>query len=187
MQKIPRFDAAIDHDDEGGVCLLDENNHEALNVRYEAIEPEVIKTDYENNVNALGPYPPLPSKKLSEVDSEASELVSLASKLGLSSDGDSESVTSERTARADSTISSPRKAWENGEGSKALFPHPTSSVTGSTAPSEFSVEQHDHQMESVEGINLLNTRFWDPASRDWNPERFYDTVTQRYYCPFVCE
>jgi hypothetical protein len=42
-------------------------------------------------------------------------------------------------------------------------------------------------MEQEHGINLMRTRFWDPMSTDWNPEKFYDFVISKYHCPFVCE
>ncbi|CAN9119496.1 unnamed protein product [Alternaria alternata] len=54
-------------------------------------------------------------------------------------------------------------------------------------PSEFSVSAHDEAMEHAHGPNLFRDRFWDPMSSDWNPERFYDSIVNKYYCPFVCE
>lgn len=190
MQKIGKYDAAHDDEEGGGVSLLDDNDYEAQNPEWGVIQPEVLENDLENNPNVWGDYPPLSSKSKTvtreDVDTE------LSSKLGtMLMDGDSESVTTGSTVNGNSQPTKP-PAWSNGKTTKTLFPKshnraPSSVATSSVAQSDFSVEQYDRRMDVTEGINLLNTRFWDPASRDWNPDRFYDTVTQAYYCPFVCE
>ena len=53
--------------------------------------------------------------------------------------------------------------------------------------SEWSVEQHDREVEKQHGVNLFDTRFWDPSSPDWLSERFFNGLVHKYYCPFVCE
>ncbi|KAF1836292.1 hypothetical protein BDW02DRAFT_616512 [Decorospora gaudefroyi] len=76
------------------------------------------------------------------------------------------------------------KAWggHNGKSSSAvLFPN------AKPTPTEFSVVTHDQAMEQEHGMNIMQTRFWDPMSTDWMPEKFFDAVLDQYYCPFVCE
>jgi hypothetical protein len=78
------------------------------------------------------------------------------------------------------------KVWNNRSGTSTyavLFPD----AKPNPAPSEFSISAHDEAMEQEHGINIMRTRFWDPMSSDWNPEKFYDSVMSKYYCPFVCE
>jgi hypothetical protein len=181
MQKISEFDAAIDEDDEGGVSLLDGGNNEALDFDYKAIEPEVTETPIQNPA-AYGPYPPLPSSR-----NPNSAYGELSSRLGgVSLDDDNDSVAMASTIGGDSAISSTNQtitAWNKGGSARTLFPH----AKPTPAPSEWSVQHHDQQMEATQGINIMKTRFWDPVSKHWNPERFYDTILQRYHCPFVCE
>lgn len=45
----------------------------------------------------------------------------------------------------------------------------------------------DQQTEEEHGANIFNTRFWDPLAKAWNPNRFYNSVIQKYFCPFRCE
>ncbi|KAF1945915.1 hypothetical protein EJ02DRAFT_509057 [Clathrospora elynae] len=76
------------------------------------------------------------------------------------------------------------KVWGSRSGksmSSVLFPNAKST------PSVFSVSAHDEAMDKQHGINIMRTRFWDPMSSDWNPEKFYDSVVNKYSCPFVCE
>lgn len=54
-------------------------------------------------------------------------------------------------------------------------------------PKDFSILAHDAAMEQEHGINILRSRFWDPMSTDWNPEKFYDAIVGKYYCSFICE
>jgi hypothetical protein len=78
------------------------------------------------------------------------------------------------------------KVWDNRNGksmSKTLFPN----AKPNSPASEFSIAAHDQSMEQEHGINIMRTRFWDPISSDWNPEKFYDSVIGKYHCPFVCE
>jgi hypothetical protein len=78
------------------------------------------------------------------------------------------------------------KVWDNHNGksmSTTLFPN----AKPNPPASEFSLSAHDQSMEKEHGINIMRTRFWDPISSDWNPEKFYDSVIGKYHCPFVCE
>ncbi|KAF2643819.1 hypothetical protein P280DRAFT_466555 [Massarina eburnea CBS 473.64] len=67
--------------------------------------------------------------------------------------------------------------------SEHLFPD----ACPSPPPSVFSIDRHDEQMNKDHGINILKTRFWDPLSGDWNPERFFNSIISKYFCPFPCE
>jgi hypothetical protein len=91
-------------------------------------------------------------------------------------------------AQGSSTSSSNRevKVWGSRKGksvSSVLFPN----ARPRAPPSDFSISAHDEAMEHAHGFNILCNRFWDPMSTDWNPERFYDSIVNKYYCPFVCE
>ena len=185
LQKIAKFDAAQDFEEEGGVGLddmMDGDDHDARRVEYEAIKPEDTGED---QVVHPGPYPPLPSQK----GSVASDLTSTLRRLstGGSASG-SGTVVGSTEGNGDEDIlatSSPirrRKPWA-GRSSKKLFPE----AKPTPVPSEFSIAAHDQQMEEKHGINIMSTRFWDPLSVDFNPERFFEAVTQKYLCPFPCE
>jgi hypothetical protein len=52
---------------------------------------------------------------------------------------------------------------------------------------DFSISAHDAAMEQEHGINIMRSRFWDPMSTDWDPEKFYDAIVGKYHCPFICE
>ena len=98
------------------------------------------------------------------------------------------SSTQISTGHESNTTSTNRqlKVWGSRNGksaSKVLFPD----AKPTPVPSEFSVAAHDEAMEQSHGLNIMRTRFWDPKSSDWNPERFYDAVVCKYNCPFICE
>ncbi|KAE8849349.1 hypothetical protein PTNB73_04900 [Pyrenophora teres f. teres] len=210
-QKTSKYEAAVDYEEEGGIDLDDdplEDEGEMDEVMFKAIKPHT-STDAPPTSTFVGQYPPLPkhSSLANEVDHE------IASSLGgMSLDGDGVSDTStvvgshaaaiSRTESARSTYtpagfstgqgtsvtSSERepKVWGDRKGKSTiamLFPNAKPKPT----PSEFSVSAHDVAMEEEHGINILRTRFWDPMSSDWNPEKFFDSFINKYYCPFVCE
>ncbi|KAF2686662.1 hypothetical protein K458DRAFT_429632 [Lentithecium fluviatile CBS 122367] len=182
MQKISKFDAAQDYEEEGGIDVndvLDDNEDEAKRVRYDAIQPEATPVE----VTHLGSYPPLPSQ------SGASSITASMGRmsLGRASEtvvGSENGSAAESSTKGTSTSSGRQlKPWA-GRTSAKLFP----GAKPTPPPCEFSIEHHDHQMEQEHGINIMNTRFWDPRSPgDFNPERFYDSVIQLYFCPFICE
>ena len=76
------------------------------------------------------------------------------------------------------------KPWTGRDAARELFPQakPTPQPF-----KKYTIESHDQQMKHENGINIMTTRFWDPLSGEWNAERFYNGVIQRYFCPFVCE
>ncbi|EMD60479.1 hypothetical protein GGP41_000795 [Bipolaris sorokiniana] len=82
--------------------------------------------------------------------------------------------------------SSPRlKAWvsrKEKSSAATLFPD-----VKPNPPKDFSISAHDAAMVQEHGINILRSRFWDPMSTDWNPEKFYDAIVGKYHCPFICE
>jgi hypothetical protein len=190
LQKIAKFDAAQDFEEEGGVGIndiLNDDEHDAREVDYEAIKPEHLP---EEPVSHPGPYPPLPSQKgcASSIASDLTHVIghmslgdgplsSSATVVG-STDGDGDVENYATTSASGRQV----KPW-SGRSSKKLFPE----AIPTPAPSEFSIALHDQQMEQEHGINIMKTRFWDPLSVDFNPERFYEAVTQKYLCPFPCE
>lgn len=177
MQKISKYDAAVDNAEEGGIDLLGNDDHVALDVEYAAIKPDLPEHG-SDTPQSCGSYPPLPSKP----KKNGQAIDDLTAKLrGVSLRSESESVQGENSkSRRGSTALG---AWKGGKSAGTLFP----SASATPAPSEWSIEHHDRQMEEEQGINIMTTRFWDPTSGDFNPERFYDTVLQVYYCPFICE
>lgn len=180
MQKISKFDAAVDTEEEGGINLLDQADDEVQNVTYPALKAEVLESSaglYQN----LEPYPPLPAKVMTSGD--GSELTSRLQKVSLGGQSPSAAASTTMDVQSSSPATRAVKAWGNGDAASTLFPNAPSTH----AVSEWSVEGHDRLMEKEQGINIFNTRFWDPQSPDWNPERFYDSVLNKYYCPFVCE
>jgi hypothetical protein len=178
--KQAKFEAAHgDFEEEGGVCLdnpLDKDEEEE--VRFAAIQPEVQATP------VYTPYPPLPSqaRALGYVVDE------VASSIGAMSvnDDDGASTLVEGRSAASTPTARKERIWVDRNGkpaSSALFPN----AKATPAPKDFSIAAHDEQMEREHGINIMKTRFWDSLSTDWNPERFYDSVIDKYNCPFVCE
>ncbi|KAH9867040.1 hypothetical protein IAQ61_007631 [Plenodomus lingam] len=201
-QKTSKYDAAVDYEEEGGVEL--EGNplevDDAIGeVKFAALKPDTPPETPLSQAFAV-PYPPLPSqvnKGWYEIassigdmsitdDSEVSiirpsaaatfpSLNGASSRAGSSVQGSSVAFTSRRP-----------KAWGSRAGKTAtniLFPH----AKPTPAPSDFSILAHDEAMEDQKGINIMRTRFWDPMSSDWNPEKFYDSVLNKFACPFVCE
>ena len=172
--KQAKFVAAHDFEDEGGILLDDPlgKDEEIEDVKFAAIQPDVSDMP---SPDMHSPYPPLPSQtraSYSNVDAVASTIgtMSISSKEGAGSTASGRQL----------------KVWgeRNGKStSSALFPN----AKPTPVSKEFSIAAHDEQMERDHGINIMRTRFWDPQSPDWNPERFYDSVVSKYNCPFVCE
>jgi len=84
-----------------------------------------------------------------------------------------------RSGSADKTMST----WKSGSSSKQIFPDakPTP-VTADWQAVIDAKKQQDHKS------NLLAYQFWNPAHRDYNPERFFNPILEEYRCPFpVCE
>ncbi|EDU42988.1 hypothetical protein PtrSN002B_002288 [Pyrenophora tritici-repentis] len=202
-QKTSKYEAAVDYEEEGGIDLDDDpldDDGEMDKVMFKAMKPNT-PVDAPPTSAFVGQYPPLPS--------QAAEFEIASSLGGMSLDGDDVSDTStvigSQTAlsRADSARSTytPRgfsaagssvasdrepKVWGDRKGKSTiakLFPNAKPKPT----PSEFSIIAHDEAMEHEHGINIMRTRFWDPMSSDWNPDKFFDSFINKYNCPFVCE
>ncbi|KAF2015050.1 hypothetical protein BU24DRAFT_482563 [Aaosphaeria arxii CBS 175.79] len=169
MQKTSRYEAAVDNDDEGGINIMDEPDHEPVDLDFEVMKPHVPEGS--NNFEKHLPYPPLPGQSSQAFNALAAKL----NKATLEEN--------ERVAAGESSRQAVKTMW-GGPTARKLFPQAASSTV---APSEYSVEQLDRQKESEYGINILDTRFWDPDCEAWNPQRFIDPVTLKYWCPFVCE
>lgn len=174
-QKISKFDAAVDRDEKGGVNILDDEEA-AREVPIKALVPEIPEESLNIPIHP-GPYPLLPSKGKASVTSE------LSSALGKVSISGDEYHMAPGTPNV--TPSKQLKIWDSGKTSELLFGKEKAKAK---APSSvFSIETHDSQMEIQLGINIMSSRFWDPISDDWNPERFLNPLTQQYACPFNCE
>ncbi|KAF3046966.1 hypothetical protein E8E12_009613 [Didymella heteroderae] len=191
--KQAKFEAAHgDFEEEGGICLgnpLDRD--EEVEVSFAALQPDEV---HETPVHT--PYPPLPSQARAS-SYHVDEVASTIGALSVNDDDGTSTVVGARSSAAPSVYGSStyaaststarkEKIWVDRNGksaSSALFPN----AKPTPAPEEFSIAAHDEQMEREHGINIMKTRFWDPLSIDWNPERFYDSVIDKYNCPFVCE
>jgi hypothetical protein len=206
LQKQEKYEAAVDHEEEGGVdlggAIFDDENIEDVN--FKAIEPDEPSDPIVTW--SAGPYPPLPSK--------TSSLTSALGGLSLTGDELESTTTTGVNSRLSSPVEAPfsaqssrghatrqvssthgsiststthqPKAWGARDGkstSSTLFP----GAKPTPVPSEFSIAAYDDRMEQQRGPHMMKSRFWDPQSPDFNPERFYDAVLQKYYCPFVCE
>jgi len=212
QQKTSKFEAAVDCEEEGGVNLEDTmfEDEGIEEVQFKAIKPDT-PPDTPLSPAALGPYPPLPSQISSASSSHSSDLASTLGGLSLSGESETSTVVNSpisspvaatfpaaslhrasvdqtSTTQGSTTASSSRqpKVWGSRVGkttSDVLFP----GAKPTPVPSEFSIEAHDNRMEQEHGLNIMRSRFWDPLSNDFNPERFYDSVMSKYYCPFVCE
>ena len=179
MQKTAQYDAAVDTEEEGGVNLLDQDEDLAHNVDFPIIKPDGAECAVEEP-QATGHFPPLPTGQSKDSVDADSNLSTTLQGMSIASDTASDTTSSTLVG---SPQSQPVKAWGAGSTSKKLFPD----AKATPAPSIWSVEEHDRSLEKQQGINILTTHFWDPASKDWNPDRFYDSVLSKYFCPFVCE
>ena len=69
--------------------------------------------------------------------------------------------------------------WASGATSKSLFPG--ARATPPAADWEHRLkekEEKDHKS------NFLHLQFWNPTHEDYDAERFYDPMTEKYKCPF---
>lgn len=197
FQKQSKYDAAVDHEVEGGVGLCDSSfdNDEIEDVQFKAIMPDT-PPDTPVSLAAMGSYPLLPSQTNKTFGIMPSKIASAIGNLSLGGvSEESTLVSSPRTeAFTDSlhatpmTVSSTRqpKVWGCRDGkpiSNVLFPDAKPNQTSN----EYSIAAYNDMTDQRDNINIMETRFWDPMSDDWNPERFYDSIINKYYCPFVCE
>ncbi|KAH5047925.1 hypothetical protein HBI23_230290 [Parastagonospora nodorum] len=205
-QKQAKFEAAIDCDEqEGGVSLGDQifDDEEIEDVKFQAIKPD---TPPYTPVH-LGTYPPLPSQ-MNSVGPTKSDISSLLDQLSMTADleasatvvnspvglstaatfpvGSSQGSSSRQVSSAAASKNLQSKVWSSRDGksaSSALFP----GAKPTPVTEDFSIVAHDENMKQEHGANIMRTRFWDPDSSDWTPDRFFDVAISQYYCPFVCE
>ena len=211
QQKVAKFEAAVDIEEEGGVNLEDDifDDEKIDEVQFKAIKPDSPPDSLLSPATA-GPYPPLPTQ-LRNASATHSDLASTLGRMSLCGESETSTIVNSpvaspiaATCPADSfqkdsvcqvsttqgsiAASSNRqpKVWGSRVGKTAsdvLFP----GAKATPVPKEFSIAAHDDRIEQEHGLNIMRTRFWDPLSSDFNPERFYDSVMSKYYCPFVCE
>lgn len=195
--KQAKFEAAHgDFEEEGGILLDNplDGDEEIDDVNFAALQPD--KPDASSLSDIAVPFPPLPSqarKSSYNVD----ELASIIDTMSVTNDDDTSTVVgsynpappsacASSTYAGSTTSGRQLKIWGGRNGktaSSTLFPN----AKPTPVAEEFSIAAHDEQMERDHGINIMKTRFWDPQSPDWNPERFYDSFISKYNCPFVCE
>ncbi|KAF2452086.1 hypothetical protein P171DRAFT_479096 [Karstenula rhodostoma CBS 690.94] len=185
MQKISQYDASLDHEDEGGVGIenvLEHEDEDAKAVNHPAIQPDSVQDD----VPHTEPWP-----ALSAQGKDATRSSTITSRMGRMSLGGSDadtvvssgSHTMQDSAAPNQSSRRQVKAW-GGRSAKELFPQ----AKLTAAPEkEFSIEAVDEKMEHDHGANIFNTRFWDPLAREWSPDRFFNGLIEKYFCPFMCE
>ncbi|USP78405.1 uncharacterized protein yc1106_05679 [Curvularia clavata] len=192
-QKTSRSHAAVVDDDvEGGVRLDDPlgDRAEMESIEYEAIRPDT-PPEIPPTEASFGPYPPLPSQYAKAKSGGGSEATLSLGNLSITDKDDtqSEAATVKGSMSLVSTATPsthPSKAWSGRKGkSSAVILFPNAKATA--PPKEFSLAAHDQVMEQGHGINIMRTRFWDPMGPDWNPDKFYDALLGKFYCPFICE
>lgn len=187
---MSKYEAAIDVEEVGGVLLSDDpidDSADIEDVKFEAIKPDPSLEEPHTPVFS-GHYPPLPTQSgfMSGVDMGVASMIG---GMSLNGDVDVDSFVHDGSEVQGSSVSSSNhetKVWGPRKGKSTgsiLFPN----AKPKAPPSDFSVSAHDEAMEHAHGPNLFRDRFWDPMSSDWNPERFYDSIINKYYCPFVCE
>ncbi|KAH7380369.1 hypothetical protein DE146DRAFT_625149 [Phaeosphaeria sp. MPI-PUGE-AT-0046c] len=209
-EKQAKYEAAMDYEEEGGITLEDEifDDEELEEVKYKAIKPEDTPLATPASTAVAEPFPALPAQRIGSSPgsldvSSALGGMSLNSGSGTTTVVGSTIVSSPpplifhnigepmrqtSTIPGSSTTSSTRqsKVWGSRDGkaaSRVLFPE----AKPTPAPAEFSIAAYDDRMEQSHGFNIMKTRFWDPTSNDFNPDRFYNAIVNTYSCPFTCE
>lgn len=176
LQKVSHHDAAVDQEEGGGIDLM--NDDGARDIAFEAIKPETTDAPRPPETQQL--WPLLPSEARNTQAGHAVNLAATLSNMSLQRDPESIATTDTPDARTSTRI---EKAWGTGESSKALFPNAKPTL----ATSEWAIQHRDYQRNSEQDNNIMTTRFWDPTSSDWNPERFLIASINQYVCPFPCE
>lgn len=170
LDKVSRFNAFSDDDDDddndGGVrldgdareMLAFDDGDQARQISYKAMKPELIGEDEDETARC----------------SIALETLSLS--------GASESTVNPRGGKSyqTSVTDTTDKIWM-GRSSNKLFPN----AQPTPPPADFAVQER--QLERTHGVNIMKTRFWDPTSKDWRAERFYNPLSKNFSCPFPCE
>jgi hypothetical protein len=94
------------------------------------------------------------------------------------------SITSEEsdTTQKASTATAWGRPGASTSTSEVLFP----GVKPTPVSYEWAQElqKRDQAYELEHGVNLFRSRFWDPTSRDYKPERFFNPITEMYMCSF---
>jgi hypothetical protein len=217
QQKQAKYEATLDHEEDGGVNLQDDifDDEEIDQVTFKAIKPDE-EPGTPLSPAAAGPYPPLPSSKgrnaslmspdlastfdgisLNDGDSGASTAVNspilaptMTSLTMTSFRGPSSTASVRQVSSTQGSVNTSRtrqpKVWGSRDGKSAsseLFP----GAKPTPVPAEFSIAAYDDNVEQEHGLNIMKTRFWDPLSSDFNPDRFYNAIEENYSCPFICE
>lgn len=86
------------------------------------------------------------------------------------------------TASEATTTASPT-AWGTGQTSTALFPGARASAPPAGDWSAI-VQQRENEIVANAPKNIMDTRFYDPASSDYHVELFFHSVLEKYRCPF---
>jgi len=91
------------------------------------------------------------------------------------SDGES---SSGRTAHSDEVLKHP-PAWQTLQTSRALF-----GKAKATPPNEVTRSILKKREDETRPMNPLTARWWEPGSKDYNPDFYFNKVVQKYCCPF---
>jgi hypothetical protein len=73
-----------------------------------------------------------------------------------------------------------RTAWDTGNTSQVLF----KDAKPTPMPGDWQGILKHREEEQANDKNILNSRFWDPTSKEFDSSLFYDHVIFKYSCPF---
>lgn len=82
------------------------------------------------------------------------------------------------TAQPEEVLKRPQ-AWQAGRTSRTLFGN-----AKATPPDEMVKSILKKREDETKPMNPLTARWWEPGSKDYNPDLFFNAVTQNYACPF---
>ena len=71
------------------------------------------------------------------------------------------------------------RAWGTTSTSTILFPK----AMATPATNEWQQKQQEIHQEDRK-FNILKSQYWNPVSKDYQPDRFYDPVIEKHRCPF---
>lgn len=92
-----------------------------------------------------------------------------------------QSIAGSTVSRSISQV--PPGPWSSLNGtSKSLFPHATS--TPITTAWATHLENTRDEEAHADRNNMLRLRFWHPEHEDYDPDRLYNPLIERYCCPF---
>jgi len=175
------IEAAMDNATTGGVSIMDSiNENDIIWDEEEVLTPErpaVLATIpvHQQKWPALGGYGVNKSGSAMQVEKAFSKLTMKASYPTKST----HHTNKTSNLQTSDTASDPPTAWVNTSSSQKLFPD-----AESTPPTDEWAARFKEAQQMDKSHNILAFQFWNPASKDYDPERFRHPLIERYICPF---